>query len=218
VSDGARQDDGSWTFRYRPARRLEPGDATLRAAAADARAEARIGLAPPRPWIWLAPRAGWAASPAGSGAAAGVSAEAWARIAGEALGATLDVGRLTLARTSGADLDGAPATLASTLEVTTVVLGLSWFRPVAHVAAVWATAAGGLSHLAATATLAGQPAVYGAGLAPRAELAVAGGARVPGGLAFVEARAGIEAPRRLAAFEGSLATFTLCAGYRWDAR
>jgi hypothetical protein len=182
------------------------------------RAEARLGLAPPRPWIWLAPRAGWAASRAGSGFAAGLTVEAWARIGGEALGLTLDAGRLGLARTSTEAVNGAPARLSSTLDVTTAVVAVAWFRPVARRGAIWASAGGGVSHLAASARLDGQPAVSGAGLAARGELAVAAGARVPGGFAFLEARAGADARRRLAAFDGALSTLTLSAGYRWDAR
>jgi hypothetical protein len=218
LSAGERGDDGRWTFRYRPDRRLEPGESTLRAAAATARVEARVALAPPRPWIWLAPRAGFAASSAGTGAAAGLSAEAWGRFAGEALGASVDVTRARLSRTSATDLGGAAVRLASTLDLTAVVAGIGWYRPLAARAALWLGAGAGVSFLSASTALAGQPTDSASGAAARAELSLAGGYRVPAGFLFVEARGGIDAPRHLATFAGALTTLALSVGYRWDAR
>lgn len=209
---------GGRVIHYRPRRAREDRVHVLAFRGGGLESAARLPLAAPVRRFEVAPKVGVAIS-AGGLRSPVVAAEGafWPERLGGRAGVLLEVGTFVFDRTETVAAGTATLDVSANARYVPVLLSGAWRSPRAGRARWWASAGAGPAFVSSDVGAPGQPTMNEAGRVAAAHLSTGADIPLGPGMPFVEARLAWHSDPRLEALRGSLTSFALSIGYRYEA-
>ncbi len=203
---------------YRPRRAREDQVHVLTFSGGGLEREERLSLLAPVRRFEVAPKVGYALSTGGLRSLV-VAAEGalWPERLGGRAGVLLEVGTFVFDKTETVAAGAGTLDVSANARYVPVLLSGAWrFLRLASVRA-WASAGAGPAFVSSEVAAPGQPTVREAGWVAAAHFSTGADVRLGPGMPFVEARLAWHSDPRLEALRGSLTSFALSIGYRYEA-
>lgn len=209
---------GGSVISYRPRRAREDQVHVLTFRGGGLEREERLSLVAPVRRFEVAPKVGYALSTGGlRSLVAAAEGAFWPERLGGRAGVLLEVGTFVFDRTETVAAGAGTLEVSANARYVPVLLSGAWrFLRVASVRA-WASAGAGPAFVSSEVAAPGQPTVREAGWVAAAHLSTGADVRLGPGMPFVEARLAWHSDPRLEALRGSLTSFALSIGYRYEA-